>query len=408
MASEVGVQSDVTMTGGTGAHTLHLKLLRKQWQILTLQTVATVALIAMYLEVVSTYVVGSIDHTMLFDSIELLIGDQLPLGDWLTGEGRDGMGRFFVPLILGLSIGGGMAFLAFQSPQMQQRIKLGFIITLIVMLVGRLIFSWLTGMLFSFDLRLPNDSELQTLQWPLLMIMSLIILFIYLLPVIMGTRGIWGLSRRSIAWAIGFTLIFLGIHAILTFPLIRGQLGSYGAQFATLESQVSNPTIGLFGFKLVTQEQFNLITIAILIMVFQESSYGVIRYLEYAYRLPESCKRDPEYVRQMDNLLNGHLRHTIGFLGLTAIATMIALGFHSVLLELVSNTTGSQWAGQVSESIELTLTYGLVISALMFLSLMAIMRFFIPWQRVWGLIQSRLPSNETAQDGGKDFIHIDA
>ncbi len=408
MASEVDVQSDVTMTDGLGARTLHLKLLRKQWQILTLQILATVALIAMYLEVVSTYVVGSIDHTMLFDSIELIIGDQLPLGDWLTGEGRDGLSRFFVPLILGMSIGGGMAFLAFQTPQMQQRIKLGFIITLIVMLVGRLILSWLTGMLFSFDLRLPNDSELQTLQWPLLMIMSIIILFIYLLPVIMGTRGIWGLSRRSVAWAIGFTLIFLGIHAILTFPLIKGQLGSYGAQFITLESQVGSPTIGLLGFKLVTQEQFNLIAIAILIMVFQESSYGVIRYLEYAYRLPESCKRDPEYVRQMDNMLNGHLRHTIGFLGLTAIATMVALGFHSVLLEIVSETTGSQWAGQVSESIELSLTYGLVISALMFLSLMAVMRFFIPWQRVWGLIQSRLPSNEIAQESGKDLIKIDA
>ena len=54
--------------------------------------------------------------------------------------------------------------------------------------------------------------------------------------------------------------------------------------------------------------------IAVLIMVFQESGFGVIRYLEYAYRLPESCKRDPEYVRQMDNVLNGHLRHTAGFL----------------------------------------------------------------------------------------------
>ena len=64
-----------------------------------------------------------------------------------------------------------------------------------------------------------------------------------------------------------------------------------------------------------------LIMIAVLIMVFQESSYGVIRYLEYAYRLPESCKRDPEYVRQMDNVLNTHLRHTFGFLGLTGIAT---------------------------------------------------------------------------------------
>ena len=40
----------------------------------------------MYLEVVLHYVVGSIDHTMLFASIESLIGDDLPLGDWFTGK----------------------------------------------------------------------------------------------------------------------------------------------------------------------------------------------------------------------------------------------------------------------------------------------------------------------------------
>ena len=80
----------------------------------------------------------------------------------------------------------------------------------------------------------------------------------------------------------------------------------------------------------------------------------------------------PEYVRQMDNVLNTHLRHTFLFLGLTAVATMVALGFHKVLLTIVSDTTGSQWAGQVSESIELTLTYGLVISALLFLSIMVV------------------------------------
>ena len=169
-----------------------LKNLRRQWQILALRIIATVALVEMYLEVVSTYVVGSIDHTILFDSIELLISDQLPLGDWLTGEGRTGMARFFVPLVLGLSFGGVMAFIAFQSPKVQQRIKLGFIVGLIVLLVGRLVLSWFAGMLFSFDLRLPTNDELETLQWPLLMIMSLMILFIYLLPVIMGTRGIWG------------------------------------------------------------------------------------------------------------------------------------------------------------------------------------------------------------------------
>ena len=404
MADDVGLQGDVTISGEVRPRTLHLKMLRKQWQIITLQIIGTVALIGMYLEVVSTYVVGSIDHTMLFDTIEILIGDQLPIGDWLTGEGRTGLARFFVPLILGLAVGGGMALLAFQTPTVQQRIKLGFIITLIVALVGQLLFSWLTGMLFSFDLRLPNASELSTLEWPLLMILSLMILFLYLLPVIMGVKGIWGLSRRSIAWAIGFTLLFLGVHAILAFPLINGQLGDYGNSVSVIGAQFSEPTVGIFGLMLVTKEQFALIMIAILIMVFQESSYGVIRYLEYAYRLPESCKRDPEYVRQMDNVLNTHLKHTFGFLGLTGIATMVALGFHSVLLGIVEDSTGSQWAGQVSESIELSLTYGLVISAAMFLSIMALLRFFVPWERLWGLIYARNTPEAASQ--AKEVVDI--
>jgi hypothetical protein len=405
MAGEVGLQSDVLLEGSARPRTLHLKNLRRQWQILALQVLATVALVAMYLEVVSTYVVESIDHTIVFDTIELLIADQLPIGDWLTGEGRSGMGRFVVPLVLGVGLGGVMAFIAFQSPKVQQRLKLGFIVGLMVLLIGRLVVSWLAGMLFTFDLRLPTDSELETLQWPLLMILSLMILFIYLLPVIMGTRGIWGLSRRSIAWSIGFTLLFLGIHALLTFPLIRGQLGDYGGALTTLESQSSNPTIGFLGLKLVTQEQFSLIMIAILIMVFQEAAYGVIRNLEYAFRLPESCKRDPEYVRQMDNVLNTHLRHTFLFLGFTGAATMMALGFHKVLLTLVSDTTGSQWASQVSESIELTLTYGLVISALLFLGMMALLRFFIPWQRVIGFVQSRLAPVQV-EPPSKDFSQL--
>ena len=68
MADDVGLQGDVTISGEVRPRTLHLKMLRKQWQIITLQIIGTVALIGMYLEVVSTYVVGSIDHTMLFDT----------------------------------------------------------------------------------------------------------------------------------------------------------------------------------------------------------------------------------------------------------------------------------------------------------------------------------------------------
>ena len=274
-----------------------------------------------------------------------------------------------------MGLGGAMAILAFQTPKFQQRVKLGFILTMIVVLAGRFTLGYV-WQLIDDGWGAPGNDVLKLLEWPLLMMLSFIILTFYLLPIITGTRGIWGLSRRGVAWAIGFTLLFLGIHAILTFPLIRSQLGSYGAQLTTLEIIVSEPTV----FGLVTEEQFSLILIACLMMVFQESAFGVIRQLEYAYRLPESCKRDPEYVAQMDNLLNGHIRHTAVFLSLTVVTTTVALGFHSVLLDWVEGITGSQWASQVSESIELTLTYGLVISALLFLGIMALMRFVVPWQ----------------------------
>ena len=382
MAGEVTPQ-------GEGSRSLHLRQLRVQWQIVTLQVLATLALVWMYLEVVSTYVVGSIDHTQLFDTLESGLGTELPLADWLTGGGSDGLARFYVPMGLGLGLGGAMALLAFQTPKFQQRVKLGFIITLIVVLAGRFAFGY-TWQLIGEGWSAPENDVLRTLEWPLLMMLSFIILTFYLLPIITGTRGIWGLSRRGVAWSIGFTLLFLGIHAILTFPLIRSQLGSYGSQLTTLEVIVSEPTV----FGLVTSEQFSLILIACLMMVFQESAFGVIRQLEYAYRLPESCKRDPEYVAQMDNLLNGHIRHTAVFLSLTAITTTIALGFHSILLDWVGGITGSQWASQVGESIELTLTYGLVISALLFLGIMALLRFVVPWQRVWGLIESTFSTRD--------------
>jgi hypothetical protein len=73
---------------------------------------------------------------------------------------------------------------------------------------------------------------------------------------------------------------------------------------------------------------------------------------------------------------------------------------------LVSDSTGSQWAGQVSESIELSLTYGLVISAVMFLSIMALFRFLIPWQRIWGLIYNLRNQTEVTVAKEKEFIEI--
>ncbi len=390
MADDVAIQAE-------GLRTLHLKLLRRQWQIVTLQVIATVALVWMYLEVFNTYVVGSIDHTMLLSLFDQFLSTNsngehnVPLGDWLTGIGNDGLGRAYMPLIMGILLGGGMAYLSFQDQEMQRRIKLGAMITLIVVLSGRLVLGWFWTMLVEWDFQPPTDAQWDTLVAPISFVISIFILAFYFLPIIMGAKGIWGLSRRAVAWSIGFTLIFLAIHAILTFPIVQSQLGALGTQLISLETQIGEPSVGLLGYDMISEEQFSLIMIAILLMIFQESAFAVIRYLEYAYKLPESCKKDPEYVQQMDNMLNGHLWHTGIILGMTGLATMVALGFHRMLLDMVEGISGSQWAAQVSESIELQLTYGLVISALLFIGFMAALRFVVPWQRVASLIESLIP-----------------
>ena len=181
MAGEVTPQ-------GEGARSLHLRKLRVQWQIVTLQVLATLSLVWMYMEVVSTYVVGSIDHTQLFDTLESGLGTELPLGDWLTGGGNEGLARFYVPMGLGLGLGGAMALLAFQTPKFQQRVKLGFIIGLIAILAGRFVFGY-GWQLVSDGWSAPGNDVLQLLEWPLLMMLSFIIMTFYLLPIITGTKG---------------------------------------------------------------------------------------------------------------------------------------------------------------------------------------------------------------------------
>ena len=76
-------------------------------------------------------------------------------------------------------------------------------------------------------------------------------------------------------------------------------------------------------------------------------------------------------------------------MSLCGITTIIALGFHTLLLSMVAALPGDgQWAYQIQESIELELTYGLVISAMLFLLLLAGLRYILPWQRISGIIES--------------------
>ena len=141
---------------------------------------------------------------------------------------------------------------------------------------------------------------------------------------------------------------------------------------------------------LVSPLAFDLIEIAILLLLYLESGSAVISHMEYASLLPKDAKRDPDFVRQFENVINGHLVHLIGVMSLVALTTAIALEFDDFLISTVGALSGGQWSGQVKESLELQLTYGKVISAGLFLVVVAGMRFILPWQRVTGIFETAL------------------
>jgi len=179
-------------------------------------------------------------------------------------------------------------------------------------------------------------------------------------------------------------LTIIGIHAILTF---EGITESVDLGLTPLPAQIGEAT--LFG-GLVSPLSLNLLQVAILLLVYLESGSAVISNMEYASMLPGEARRDPEYVRQFNNVLNGHIAHLIGVMALVSVTTAIALEFDDFLISTVSALSGGQWAGQVRESLELQLTYGKVISAGLFLIVVAGMRFVLPWQRVTGIVESTL------------------
>ena len=79
--------------------------------------------------------------------------------------------------------------------------------------------------------------------------------------------------------------------------------------------------------------------------------------------LQASSKKDSEYINQFNNIINGHLIHLFGIMIVVSLTTAIALEFDDFLISFVGILEGSQWSGQVKESLELQLTYGKVISA---------------------------------------------
>ena len=394
MAEDVAIQ-------GEGVETLHLRVLRRKWQVLALQITATISLLWMYIMMTRTYGLcdpidsmwcPALDHTLTLSVLEQFLQAQpeslsLPLPDWMTGVGNYGDGRYWMPLFVIAILVAGWTLLGLQTAKLRRRVNMGILGFALVYLAGLFMVTWFFGMLFSFELYLPfaqidgSRNHVEYLVKPLLLYIQLFILLFYFFPVVSGLLGIWGMSKSKISWAIGSTIIYLGLHALLSYEGVRSTVE---LNLNALPVQIGEATEwgGLLAPEIVP-----LLFIGLLLMVFLESGFATIRYVEYAFKLPESCKKDPEYVRQFDNILNVHLQQTVGVTFFVGLVTALALKFDDLIVDLVSIFEGSQWSGQVKESLELQLTYGTVISALIFVIFIAGLRYVIPWPRISGLIE---------------------
>ena len=412
MADDVAQQEE-------GITSLHLRVLRKEWRVVCLQLVASLALIWLFLTMTRVfghchpdYVASgawcpALDHTLTLNEIEATLTDGggmdgLPLPDWVTGQGNQGDGRYFVPILLSMAIAGAWVALNFQPPARRRKITLGLLGAMILFLAGMFLLTWTFGMIVNVDLYLPfgnaDDSmnHANHLVWPLSVYIQVLIMLLFLAPVLFGLMGVWGLSKRMVNWSMAYMLIFLGIYALLSYEGVVSQLSSASNPNAPglnpLPTQIGEAdTLG----GLISGQVWELLLVAILLMVFSETAHATIRFLEYAFRLPESCKKDPEYVRQFQSILNTHMQHTVVVVFAVAFVTMLALKFDDLIIDVVGWTGSGQWSGQVKESLELRLTYGKVISAMLFLTFVAGLRYIVPWQRVSGLIESALSRVKT-------------
>lgn len=413
MADDVAQQEE-------GLTSLHLRTLRKEWRVVCLQLVASLALIWLFLTMTRVfgychpdYVASgswcpALDHTLTLTQIEISLAgsgsvDGLPLPEWMTGQGNQGDGRFFIPILLTMAIAGAWVALNFQPPARRRKITLGLLGGMILFLAGLFLLTWVFGMIVNFDLYLPfghsDDSmnHANHLVWPLSVYIQVLVMLLYLAPVLFGLMGIWGLSKRMVNWSMAYMLIFLGLYALLSYEGVVSQLASeanpHTPGLNPLPTQIGeSDTLG----GLISGDVWNLLLVAILFMVYSETAHATIRFLEYAFRLPESCKKDPEYVGQFQSILNTHMQHTVVVIFAVGFVTMLALKFDDLIIDVVGWAGSGQWSGQVRESLELRLTYGKVISAMLFITFVAGLRFIVPWQRVSGLIESALNRNENS------------
>jgi len=399
--------------------TLHIPKLRRRWQILILQLISTASLLMVmrrmnsvfgsctddFIEesggIDSVYWCPAYEHTRGVKywsdsgSVDLVLPDLLHGLVDTSGNELSGDATFVAPVLLCVAITAVWVYILNQPEKIQtwanRLVSWGFVAWMVL----PFLLSWIyqivvAGPHLPLGNENPNLNHIDKLWDPFMFIFELIFLGIVFAPILAGLMGIWGLSKRMITWAVGYFLMAVGIHALLTF---EGITDAVDVGLQPIPAQIGDATLygGLFSPLSLT-----LISIAILIIVFMESGMAVISHLEYAAMLPEDAKRNPEYVTQFNNVVNAHLVHLTVITAVVMLTTAIAIEFDDFLISVVGLLEGSQWSGQVRESLELQLTYGKVISAGLFLLVVAGMRFVLPWQRLTGILEtgmSRLRSD---------------
>jgi hypothetical protein len=373
--------------------TLHIPILRRKWQILTFQALSTISLLFVMIRMNNLYGSCTDEFILLAEGssywcpayehtrglVWLSNTNDLLFPNFLLGIGQSGLSSFSGPLILCIFYTVSWSYVLTKGEKLKNDIKkvVGILIALWVFLP--FLFTWTSSMAF-------NGPEwplkhFESLFSPIGFFLELIFLGVVFAPVLTGLMGIWGLSRRLITWSMGYFLLVIGVHAILTFEEISG---SFDLGLLALPSQIGESSM-LGG--LISPLAFDLLVISILLLIFLESGLAAITHLEYAMSLPEGSKNDIEYIKQFNNVVNSHLIHLVIIISLTSFATILALQFDDLLVSFVGIMQGSQWSGQVQESLELQMTYGKVISASLFMLVVAGMRYVIPWQRIIGYIE---------------------
>ena len=397
----------MTMEPVAPNQTLHLPRLRRRWQILFLQIIATTALIALLFRMTEVY--GPCDDGFLedgnnwcpsyehtrglswvseqpsFQNNVLSGSDGLILPRVLTGIDSTGFASQIVPLALCFIFAGLWMFYQVRNEKVKTWTRRSVTGIVILWAIVPFMLDWAEEIgVIGFHIPIQH---LDSLFQPLQLAIELFFLGIVFAPILAGLIGIWGLSRRALTWAVGFYVMIIGVHALLTFQGITDAVSGIGLK--PLPAQIGEAT--MYG-GLISPLAFDLLGIAILLLLFHEAGNAVIGHLEYAVMLPDASKSDPEYVRQFNNVVNSHLIHTVAIISGVALTTALALEFDAFMLDIVAVMEGGQWSGQVSESLELQLTYGKVISAGLFLLAVAGMRYVVPWQRVSGLIEAGIAS----------------